>query len=163
MNSLPDDLMINLFQYLPEKDKLHLTTSKKDEYSTDLRKKWIQHNAARRINPIIGRSSTNPLFDENDSVYDITYHFLHDKSDLFYCLHEFANAIMSNNNYTTIHKRYIKPKNNIKVSKFASSVDLTYPSEISNNININIIYRCKSVGRIRNRIRRSLTLKALIG
>ena len=171
MNYIPDVLLSSIQVYLSEEDTLQYSIMNKLSCNVISRKKVFQYNAARRVRKIFAPSPYNPMMDEFDTIDDINNYFFSNTTKEFVIsetidfIKEFANYLMKHNNYPVLLPPYKSPSTTIgyRVKTFASSQVLQEEPIIYNNVKINIVYRCKWNGRIRNGIRRSLTLRALVG
>ena len=133
------------------------------------RKKWIRLNSARRSFPFFAPSTINPLLAPKDSIDEFKSMFFsgtveHNVEEGIDCLREIVDSIFSEYNYPIYISHWMGYANHgVRVPIFASSQDINELPIFYTNTWMNVTYRCKMRGRIRREIRKSLTLRALVG
>ena len=169
MRRLPNEMLLTIMEYLPEHEKLRYSSTGKMISGAVNRKEWIRLNSARRSFPFFAPSTINPLLAQKDTIDDLKAMFFtgtveQNVEEGIDCLRELIDVIFSEHHYPVYISHWMRYANHgVIVPIFASSQDINQLPIIYTDVWMNVTYRCKMKGRIRREIRKSLTLRALVG
>ena len=170
---LPEELFGEINSYLTEKGKEAFSSCAPRSNNFDLnynRHQMIKVNAARRLYPHFSGGGDNPIYNDNEDYQYMVAEFARTKElsleklrkEIFDCIEEYADILFYKNRFTRFMRYYHKKRPHYRVTEFASSINLSSPTDIFDDVLICAIYRCRLRGRIRRSIDDSLTLRALV-
>lgn len=184
MNKVPSDVIRYLATYLTDFEILQFSnTAKSDwEFNRDKHQKNIIY---KKIMPILTfgpdnawwceeRTDFEDIKEEFDGRYIVAWgvHYDHTnvlKKDLCFYIHELSSALLNVWHYPIGMPHVIRAERGYQhyphywAKSFASSNKFNVTPTIYYNQKICMIYRCLLIGGERRRIKRSLTLRALVG
>jgi len=178
MNAITQDVIGHISEFLDSQEYLNFSVVTKQDwvFNREETKKRIRYSW---IMPTIKANEDNWFIAKSEDLDWVaadlyvrpdlrgTYGHLKKSKDLCNYINELACALLRNQKFPYTFPIYwgwsIRYRPCYFAEKFASSTDLNSETIIYTNERVSILYRCRYSGKIRRTIKKSLTLRALVG